>query len=66
MERIPDHYSQWEAHQAEIDRHLAKLPLCAECGEPIQSEWLYDLDGELVCESCMECHRQSVDNYIFE
>lgn len=32
---------------------LAKLPRCANCGEPIQTEYMFDLPDGLWCENCI-------------
>lgn len=60
-----DNYDLFEAHEAEQERWLDKLPRCSECGEAIQDEYLYEINGELVCPDCMEeNHRKWVDDYI--
>lgn len=48
-----DNYDLFEAHERQVERRLARLPVCRKCGEPITSEWAYDIDG-LWCESCYE------------
>ena len=62
------HYSDDPIRDAELtqldqERWLESLPVCDECGEHIQSEDLYELDGLLFCESCMEWHRHSTEDY---
>ncbi len=52
-----------ERYFAEKDAELEKLPKCSECGEPIQSDYYWEFDGELYCESCLREHRHSVDLY---
>ena len=37
----------------EIER-LSKLPTCAECGEPIQDEECYEINGEFICPECLK------------
>ena len=64
MGYIPDNYDLWVAHDWEQEKALEKLPKCDWCGEPIQSEYLYKLGNELVCEDCMEECRESVDCYM--
>ena len=62
---IPDNYDLFVAHDAEQERMLAKLPICSECGEPIQSDECYEINDELVCPQCLEeNHRKWVDDYI--
>lgn len=58
----PDNYSQWASYEAQMERELARLPVCYECGEPIQDERCYKFDGELICQSCLEANHE-VDTY---
>lgn len=52
-------------YDMERQKELDKLPKCDICGEPIQDEFLYDLDGTLVCEECLNNeYRKPVDDYI--
>ena len=30
---MTDNYDLWEAHEARLERELAKFPVCAYCGE---------------------------------
>lgn len=55
-------FARYDAEQA---RELAKLPVCAECGEPIQTEECYEINDELICPECLEhYHRRRVDDYV--
>ena len=63
-----DDYYRYEAEQ---ERKLKMLPKCCECDERIQEEYLFDIDGDLVCEDCLQDYmqkhfRQPVENYIEE
>lgn len=51
---IPDNYSQWEEHERQAEARLAMCPLCSFCGEHIQDEFAYNINGELICQNCME------------
>ena len=52
-------------YDMERQKELDKLPKCDICGEPIQDEDLYDLDGTLVCEECLNReYKKPVDDYI--
>ncbi len=64
MTYIPDAYDQWKKHDAEMEADLMTFPVCAECGEPIQTEYLFEIDGELICEDCMSEHRRCAADYI--
>lgn len=59
-----DNYEIWAAHDAELERELAKRPVCAECGDPIQTEHCYEVKGELICPDCMEkYHRKYTEDF---
>lgn len=61
---VPDNYDAFERHQAEQDAWLKRRPVCVECGEHIQDDFLYDINGDIYCEECMkDVFRQSTDNY---
>lgn len=61
---VPDNYDAFEAYQAEQDAWLERRPVCTECGEPIQDDFLYDINGDIYCEECMkDVFRRSSDNY---
>lgn len=60
-----------ERYEAEQERKLQMLPKCCKCDEHIQDEFLFDIDGDLVCEDClpdyMEQHyKQPIEKYINE
>ena len=44
-------FEQEDAYQA---RYLASLPVCSVCGQPIDSDYYFNVYGELFCEECME------------
>lgn len=55
-------FARWEAEQ---QKKLNKLPTCCECGEPIQDEECYEINGELICPKCLkENHLKFTDDYI--
>lgn len=62
-------YERWERHDAEQERWLRKRPVCVECSEHIQEEHLFDIDGDLVCENCLQNYakrnfKQSTEKYM--
>ena len=57
---VPDNYSQWEAHEREQESWLAKRPECADCGHPIQEEEAYYINGDWICEHCIDSYRREV------
>lgn len=65
MSYIPDAYDQWKAHDAEQQAELDRLPRCSECGEAIQDEYAYYINGEWIHEKCMnENYRKEVSDYV--
>lgn len=60
-----DAAADFERHDAEQERKLAKLPICSECGEHIQDDFLYDINGELICPQCLnDNYRKMTDDYM--
>lgn len=60
-----DNYDLWEQHDRERERELQKLPKCDECGERIQDDYLYEINGELVCIECLDKnHCKHTEDYI--
>lgn len=58
----PDNYDQWERHDREMERRLAARPVCGDCGNPIQDEYWFEVEGEILCEECMhDRYRKSAD-----
>jgi formylmethanofuran dehydrogenase subunit E len=58
LSRDIDNYERAQA------RALAKLPRCSECDEPIQDDFCYEINGELICEECMKGYRRSTEDYV--
>ena len=54
-----DNYDLFEQHEREVAMRLARLPKCNNCGEPITSDYAYDVDG-LWCEDCFEEYRKEI------
>lgn len=61
---MPDNYSQWEAREREQEAWLAERPECADCGEHIQEEQAYYINGVFVCKDCMSSYLVDVEDYI--
>lgn len=51
---VPDNYDMWEAHEAEMEKALEDLYHCDYCGKPIQDEYYYEINGDIICEKCLE------------
>ena len=55
--------SEWKWQ--EIDER--KYPKCCECGEHIVDDVLYDINGDIYCEECMdETFKSHSDKYMKE
>lgn len=44
----------FEAYDQKQIRRLERLPVCLNCGEPIQDETAYCVCGDWFCVECME------------
>ena len=63
MGYLPDNYDMWARNDAEKEEELRKLPRCAECGEPIQTDYCYGNNGKYICEHCLNAYfRHSVED----
>ncbi len=58
---IADYDRYLGAEQTRLDR----LPKCCECDEPITDECCYEINGEYLCEKCLnDNHRKWVDDIV--
>lgn len=48
----------YDAYCREQDRAMEQLPICCECGERIEDEYCYEINDEIICETCMEQYRK--------
>ncbi len=65
--RIPDALDLWEAYDSEKERRLAKRPLCSICDNHIQDEDAYLINGDFVCQDCLDRDfKICVEDYIDE
>jgi len=58
-----DNYSLFLKHEAEQEEELQKKPVCHGCGERIQDEYRYNIDGKYYCESCIEDMKESNEDF---
>lgn len=57
-------FDRWDQ---ELERRRARRPECSHCGERIQDEEAYYINGEFICPKCMENEfKVLVENYIDE
>lgn len=60
-----DPIADFERHSAEQERRLDKLPVCDYCEEPIQDDFYYYINGESICETCLDrFFRKDVSEYV--
>jgi len=59
-----DPIADYDRYCNEQQKELDRLPECSECGKKIQTEWCYEINGEYICEHCMDEHRKSTDSVI--
>ena len=61
---LPDYDDLFDRHDAEQEDWLDRRPKCEECGHPIQDEYLFEIDGNLYCESCVKVlFRKETEDY---
>lgn len=62
---MEDNYSLFRRREAQQEALLKKQPVCCYCGRPIQDENLYDIEGNLYHEECLnESFRKYTEDYI--
>lgn len=50
-------FDRWDTDQ---HKQLEQLPVCEDCGEHIQDETAFYINGEWICEDCMDSYRREV------
>ena len=62
---MEDNYSMWKRHEAEQEAWLSRRPECAYCEQNIQEDFLFDIEGELICKDCLVTHfRKNTEDYM--
>ncbi len=65
MFRTDDPIQDFMMHDAEQQAKLDKLPVCTYCDEPVQDDFYYEINGEVICETCLDrFFRKSVEDYV--
>ena len=54
--RSGDPLADFDRYEREQEKRLEQLPVCDYCGEPIQDDFFYQINGENYCPDCMEGH----------
>lgn len=50
-----------ERYMADLDKRLARRPVCDCCGENIQDEMALRYKGIYLCEDCMDYNREYIE-----
>ena len=53
MFRTDDPLRDFDRYDAEMAAREAMLPQCEVCGEHINDDIYFEIDGEILCEKCM-------------
>lgn len=61
MYRTDDPYADFDSWDREREERLQRLPQCSQCDQHIQTEKAYYINGEWICEECMEDYHKEVD-----
>lgn len=63
--RSDDPIADFNRQEANRNAWLKKRPVCCHCGHHIQDENIYDIEGNLLHEDCMnERYRKYTEDYI--
>ena len=57
-----DNYQRWLHYERDKENWLKSRPLCSCCGEHIQDEEAYDIDGQLYCPECIKQRKVYLDD----
>lgn len=62
---LPDYNDLFDRHETERANAISRFPKCVYCDEHIFDDFLFDLDGDLVCETCLnENFKKHTEDYI--
>ena len=62
---MEDNYSMFEHRERQREAWLRSRPVCYHCGEHIQSNRLFDVEGVLWHRSCfVEEHEKDTEDYV--
>lgn len=56
MHRTDDPLADFAANEWEKEKAAELLPECDYCGEKIFDEYCYEINGEYICEDCLNAH----------
>ena len=60
-----DPVQDYHHYDAVIQAKLSRLPKCEDCANPIQDDEYFDVDGTILCASCLtDRYRKWTDEYL--
>lgn len=59
---VPDNYDMFRTYDYEQQRRVKKLPRCSHCDEHITDDTAFYIEGEWICEDCMNQFRKVVED----
>jgi formylmethanofuran dehydrogenase subunit E len=60
-----DPVRDFDRYDMEMAQREAKLPKCDKCGKPINDDFFYEIEGEILCEKCMhDTYARSTEDYL--
>ena len=60
-----DPVSDADRYFSERDAELEKLPVCADCGEPVQDDHFYLINDGVICPNCLDSnYRNEIEDYV--
>ena len=59
--RTDDPLADFDRYDEEQARKLKRLPRCSQCDQHIQNDYAYYINGEWICDDCINEYRREVD-----
>ena len=64
---MTDPYRDFLIHEKSLEEKVESLPQCDRCNNPIYADYVWVIDGEVLCDECAKAlYRQYADNFIKE
>lgn len=51
-----DPIADFERYDRERAKYEASLPKCEYCGLPVEDDYYYEINGDILCEKCLNDH----------
>lgn len=62
---VLDNNDMLKQHDSMHQKQLDKLPVCSYCDEPVQEDYYFEINGEVICETCMNrFFKKDIDDYV--